>query len=120
MQKNIMIVQSRTTGRFLLKCVDNLWTFPSVIDNDPEKTIVYMAMGDCSKALGQPDDDNNWMLEFIADNYNQIFHIWVDDEPMGKGELEWCHLFMMPENLDPIVGKVFSNQILLDKSTSPE
>jgi len=114
-----MVVQSRATGRFLLKCVDGEWMFPSILDYDHDQPIVYLAMEELARILDGDAEENDWMLEFIADDRHQIFHLWVDGEPSGEGQLEWCSLFMFPEKTASIVSEVFSNHILLEKSLDP-
>ena len=120
---NVMVIQSRQTGRFLLKKTDEVWSFPSVVVNDYQQPVVYLAMEDVGEALGQDVEENGWLLDFIADNDHQLFHVWVDGEPKGPNiadRLEWCSLFLFPEKTDPIVSKILSNRILLEKSLTPE
>lgn len=117
---NVMVVQSRTTGRFLLKKVDDVWTFPSVIELDPSKSIVYMAMDDCGDALGQNVEENTWVLDYVPDGFHQLFHVWVSDEPLGNGELEWCSLFMFPETTSEMVCRVMGNRLFLENSLHPQ
>lgn len=120
---NVMVIQSRQTGRFLLKKTDDVWSFPSVVVNDYQQPVVYLAMEDVGEALGQDVEENSWLLDFIADPDHQLFHVWVDGEPKGPtitDRLEWCSLFLFPEKTDPLVSKIFSNRILLEKSITPE
>lgn len=120
---NVMVVQSRQTGRFLLKKTDDVWSFPSVVVNDFAQPVVYMAMDELGEALGQDVEENSWLLDFVPDTEHQVFHVWVDGEPMGPtilDRLEWCSLLLFPENTDPIVSKMFNNRTMLEKIIAPE
>jgi len=120
MKHNVMIIQSRTTGRFLLRQENNSWGFPSNMPNDYEKPIVYLAMDDCGTALGQDVQDNEWVLDYIEDPVHQIFHVWVSDEPMGQGSYAWHSLFDFPEATDSMVAYMVNNQQFLERSLCPQ
>lgn len=119
MNKVIVVIQSRTTGRFLLKKDGLKWTFPSVADNDRERPVVHEAMERCAKATGMVPENDTWVVEMIDDPIHLIFHMWLDGEPTGVGELEWCSMFMFPEELASITEEVMSNTMLIERALTP-
>lgn len=117
--KNIMVVQSRTTGRFLLKENNGVWTWPSVVENDPAQAVVYNALSELMLTMGQQDSDD-WLLDYVGMPWHQLFHVWVTGEPQDVIPVGWFHLFDFPEVVDPIVDMVLNQEAMLARAIASD
>lgn len=124
-EKSLLILQARDTGRILLKKRNKLWGFVGHIVPNDEVSVLFALIKEARDALGTQSEDIDVDDEFTFDYVGlwknlQLFHGLVDEETPVTDDCEWCHLFTFPEDWEVGLDRVFENKYLLEKIVSPD
>lgn len=119
MKKVILVLQSRTTGRFLIGKRGGLWNWTSSRDNDPNKSVMFEALDDVDDLLESPMDRDTMSLEILEGTPDLIIHVWADGQPVTKSHAEWVSAFMFPDNCHGDIDKVFNLASFREISVRP-
>lgn len=125
-EKSLLILQARDTGKILLKKRNDIWGFVGQVEPNEQISVLYALIREAREALGTQhvdlDVDDEFLFDYVGlwKDY-QIFHGLVDNEtPVANQDCEWCHLFTFPEEWEDGLDRVFENRYLMEKIVSPD
>lgn len=119
MTKVILVLQSKTTGRFLISNHEGLWNWTSVRNNNPLEAVMFNALDDVNNLIQDGLDNDNLSLEILGGTPDLLIHAWVEGEPRPKPTAEWVSAFMFPDNCHKDIDKVFSLASFREISVRP-
>lgn len=118
---HILVIQSRKTGRFLLRENNGVWNFAIALPFDDQKGMLFELLKEGNLAMGQAPDWDNYSIDFL-DNFpnGTVFHGIVNDETLAPGSKDaWFPLFDFPENFDALSDTLFESQEFIERIISP-
>jgi len=118
MAKHITVIQSTTTGRFLLKQEEGVWTFPHVVDVTADRALLFESLHECQNLTGQ--DGEELLMDWLSHPTHQLFFATISGEPLASQEGSWFALYDFPEPLSKIVVDICRFNAFLLKSSRPE
>jgi hypothetical protein len=119
-KKTIMLLQSSSTGKILLKKRGNVWGFTADIQWGKDQSDVFNGISEIKELIGL-DDEDNMVLDYLGNIAKiGVWHCVYDGEPRPKStNASWFSLFNFPENFDPIADRLFENDFFVSKIISP-
>lgn len=119
--KTVMVVQSSTTGKILLRLRNNAWGFASENRWDNDQPMLFNGLVEIRDILGLNEEFDGLVVDFVGTIAGiQIFHCVMESEPMPLDvNVDWFSLFNFPENFDPQNDRVFDHGLFIEKIISP-
>jgi hypothetical protein len=117
--KTNLIVQSNTTGRFLLIFKNAVWQFAFMGSGDGGQ--LYEAMEQTRQVVGEHVVDS---VQYLSTNQPKThsFHAWVEGEPQyaeSPWPTAWHALFDFPESTHPGIEAIVRDPYFMDHIIKP-
>lgn len=118
--KHVLVIQSRATGRFLLKETNDVWDFSVQMEWDREKAMLFALLHDASALFGW-EDIEDYTVDYVGTyDVGLVFHVMIDDEPQATDDQsQWFALFDFPEPFNSATDSLFDSDEFMSRIVSP-
>jgi hypothetical protein len=120
-KKTIMILQSSSTGRILLKKRKETWGFTSDKIWNEDTADVFNGINEV-KTVAQFTESDELTLDYLGCiGQMNVWHCVCDTETsLLSDNVGWFPLFNFPDNFDEMSDRLFEDELFIRKLISPD